>query len=229
MESLMENPMRAVLYLKELTTIVQNQQTLIQTQRHRIHELERKVEELLEENQSLKDQPFMALLPPTSPTYYPPTYLPVPSVPLAPVCSTSPALTALPSVAGPSASQPLGSGTPPPVPLPCFLPFLLQGRSQDLSLQPYLQFPSRLSTPFSLPPFPPLTLTISLLLGSRPNCPAPWDVLPKNENVLHQFCCPAADAEQKLPSSNHSSRYVERFHSHRYYSSSQEIKGGKKT
>uniref|UniRef100_A0A4W3GNR0 PDZ domain-containing protein n=1 Tax=Callorhinchus milii TaxID=7868 RepID=A0A4W3GNR0_CALMI len=36
-------------------------------------------------------RPFMALLPPTSPTYYPPTYLPVPSVPLAPVCSTSPA------------------------------------------------------------------------------------------------------------------------------------------
>ncbi|GCB82569.1 hypothetical protein scyTo_0022025 [Scyliorhinus torazame] len=57
MESLMENPMRAVLYLKELTTIVQNQQTLILTQRHRIHELELKVEELLQENQSLKDEP----------------------------------------------------------------------------------------------------------------------------------------------------------------------------
>eukprot|EP00061_Rhincodon_typus_P016142 g44197.t1 len=60
MESLMENPMRAVLYLKELTTIVQNQQTLIQTQRHRIHELELKVEELLEENQSLRDQPAIS-------------------------------------------------------------------------------------------------------------------------------------------------------------------------
>uniref|UniRef100_A0A4W3IQW8 Sushi domain-containing protein n=1 Tax=Callorhinchus milii TaxID=7868 RepID=A0A4W3IQW8_CALMI len=47
-----------------------------------------------------------------SPTYYPPTYLPIPSVPLAPVCYTSPAPTTLPSVAGPSASQPLGSGTP---------------------------------------------------------------------------------------------------------------------
>ncbi|KAG7497346.1 hypothetical protein JOB18_036140 [Solea senegalensis] len=42
MESLLDNPMKAVLYLKELTTIVQNQQSLIQTQRQRIDELERK-------------------------------------------------------------------------------------------------------------------------------------------------------------------------------------------
>uniref|UniRef100_A0A4W3HCB8 formate--tetrahydrofolate ligase n=1 Tax=Callorhinchus milii TaxID=7868 RepID=A0A4W3HCB8_CALMI len=50
-------------------------------------------------------RPFTASLPPTSLTYYPPTYLPVPSVPLAAVCSTSPAPSSLPSVAGPSASQ----------------------------------------------------------------------------------------------------------------------------
>uniref|UniRef100_A0A3B3RD07 IQ motif and SEC7 domain-containing protein 3 n=1 Tax=Paramormyrops kingsleyae TaxID=1676925 RepID=A0A3B3RD07_9TELE len=55
MESLLDNPMKAVLYLKELTTIVQNQQSLIQTQRQRIDELERKVEELIGENRQLKD------------------------------------------------------------------------------------------------------------------------------------------------------------------------------
>ncbi|MGH0115594.1 UNVERIFIED_CONTAM: hypothetical protein FKN15_037917 [Acipenser sinensis] len=57
MESLLDNPMKAVLYLKELTAIVQNQQSLIQTQRQRIDELERKVEELIGENRNLKDKP----------------------------------------------------------------------------------------------------------------------------------------------------------------------------
>uniref|UniRef100_A0A4W3J4I5 Anoctamin n=1 Tax=Callorhinchus milii TaxID=7868 RepID=A0A4W3J4I5_CALMI len=66
---------------------------------------------LISRSSSSPTRPFTALLPPTSPTYYPPTYLPVPSVPLAPVCSTSPAPT---SVVGPSASQPPGSGTPSP-------------------------------------------------------------------------------------------------------------------
>ncbi|KAM7378274.1 hypothetical protein PAMA_013257 [Pampus argenteus] len=47
--------MKAVLYLKELTTIVQNQQSLIQTQRQRIDELERKVEDLIGENRQLRD------------------------------------------------------------------------------------------------------------------------------------------------------------------------------
>uniref|UniRef100_A0AAY4EH02 IQ motif and SEC7 domain-containing protein 3 n=1 Tax=Denticeps clupeoides TaxID=299321 RepID=A0AAY4EH02_9TELE len=55
MESLLDNPMKAVLYLKELTTIVQNQQSLIQTQRQRIDELERKVEELIGENRQLRE------------------------------------------------------------------------------------------------------------------------------------------------------------------------------
>ncbi|KAJ8007227.1 hypothetical protein DPEC_G00115340 [Dallia pectoralis] len=55
MESLLDNPMKAVLYLKELTTIVQNQQSLIQTQRLRIDELERKVEDLIGENRQLRD------------------------------------------------------------------------------------------------------------------------------------------------------------------------------
>lgn len=53
--SLLENPMQAILYLKELTTIVQNQQSLIQTQRSRIEELDRRVDELIGENRHLRD------------------------------------------------------------------------------------------------------------------------------------------------------------------------------
>uniref|UniRef100_A0A4W3GWG8 6-phosphofructo-2-kinase/fructose-2,6-bisphosphatase 2 n=1 Tax=Callorhinchus milii TaxID=7868 RepID=A0A4W3GWG8_CALMI len=99
-------------------------------------------------------RPFTASLPPTSLTYYPPTYPPVPSVPLAPVCSTSPAPTALPSVVGPSASQPLGSGTLSPVPSP-LLPFP----------------PSRpVSRPFSLTvPSAPLSTLYPLLAPSLPS------------------------------------------------------------
>ncbi|KAG8138335.1 hypothetical protein E2320_004238 [Naja naja] len=56
MESLLENPVRAVLYLKELTAIVQNQQSLIHTQRQRIDELEKRLDELSTENRSLREQ-----------------------------------------------------------------------------------------------------------------------------------------------------------------------------
>ncbi|KAL7870972.1 hypothetical protein SRHO_G00084690 [Serrasalmus rhombeus] len=55
MSSLLENPLQAVLYLKELTAIVQNQQSLIQTQRHRIDALERRLGDLLVENRQLRD------------------------------------------------------------------------------------------------------------------------------------------------------------------------------
>eukprot|EP00062_Callorhinchus_milii_P013352 gi/632961373/ref/XP_007896721.1/ PREDICTED: IQ motif and SEC7 domain-containing protein 3-like [Callorhinchus milii] len=132
MESLMENPMRAVLYLKELTTIVQNQQTLIQTQRHRIHELERKVEELLEENQSLKDQPVS------------------------------------------------GGGHH----------HHHHHHQQQQQQQPDPQHQDRDPNH----KHPAISTRAAIICN------------PENENVLHQFCCPAADAEQKLPSSNHSSR-----------------------
>ncbi|XP_022535239.2 IQ motif and SEC7 domain-containing protein 3 isoform X1 [Astyanax mexicanus] len=55
MSSLLENPLQAILYLKELTAIVQNQQSLIQTQRHRIDALERRLGDLLVENRQLRD------------------------------------------------------------------------------------------------------------------------------------------------------------------------------
>ncbi|KAM7414497.1 hypothetical protein PAMA_019353 [Pampus argenteus] len=53
--SLLENPVQAILYLRELTTIVQNQQSLIQTQRARIEELDRRVDDLIGENRHLRD------------------------------------------------------------------------------------------------------------------------------------------------------------------------------
>lgn len=53
--SLLENPVQAILYLRELTTIVQNQQSLIQTQRSRIEELDRRVDDLIGENRHLRD------------------------------------------------------------------------------------------------------------------------------------------------------------------------------
>ncbi|XP_056133126.1 IQ motif and SEC7 domain-containing protein 3 [Lampris incognitus] len=70
MESLLDNPMKAVLYLKELTTIVQNQQSLIQTQRQRIDELERKVEDLIGENRQLRD-PHQYVHHPPHPHHHP--------------------------------------------------------------------------------------------------------------------------------------------------------------
>uniref|UniRef100_A0A8C2Q288 IQ motif and SEC7 domain-containing protein 3 n=1 Tax=Cyprinus carpio TaxID=7962 RepID=A0A8C2Q288_CYPCA len=69
MSSLLENPLQAVLYLKELTAIVQNQQSLIQTQRYRIDILERRLEDLAVENRLLRDSSSHHRHPPR---YHPP-------------------------------------------------------------------------------------------------------------------------------------------------------------
>uniref|UniRef100_A0A8C9WY94 IQ motif and SEC7 domain-containing protein 3 n=1 Tax=Sander lucioperca TaxID=283035 RepID=A0A8C9WY94_SANLU len=74
MESLLDNPMKAVLYLKELTTIVQNQQSLIQTQRQRIDDLERKVEDLIGENRQLRDPHHYVQLPAQHHHHHHPTH-----------------------------------------------------------------------------------------------------------------------------------------------------------
>ena len=80
MESLLENPVRAVLYLKELTAIVQNQQSLIHTQRQRIDELERRLDELSAENRSLwEHQQLLQAQPP--PGLVPPSPAPLPVTP----------------------------------------------------------------------------------------------------------------------------------------------------
>lgn len=80
MESLLENPVRAVLYLKELTAIVQNQQSLIHTQRQRIDELERRLDELSAENRSLwEHQQLLQAQPP--PGLVAPSPAPLPATP----------------------------------------------------------------------------------------------------------------------------------------------------
>ena len=80
MESLLENPVRAVLYLKELTAIVQNQQSLIHTQRQRIDELEQRLDELSAENRSLwEHQQLLQAQPP--PGLVPPSPSQLPAIP----------------------------------------------------------------------------------------------------------------------------------------------------
>lgn len=87
MESLLENPVRAVLYLKELTAIVQNQQSLIHTQRQRIDELERRLDELSAENRSLwEHQQLLQAQPP--PGLVPPSPAPLSPIPVTAATAT---------------------------------------------------------------------------------------------------------------------------------------------
>uniref|UniRef100_A0A8D2DSG4 IQ motif and SEC7 domain-containing protein 3 n=1 Tax=Sciurus vulgaris TaxID=55149 RepID=A0A8D2DSG4_SCIVU len=200
MESLLENPVRAVLYLKELTAIVQNQQSLIHTQRQRIDELERRLDELSAENRSLWEhqqllqaQPPPGLVPPSS------ALLPAPSA-TAPTAAQEPLQDhgQLPSAAPQSApEQPQ-----------------LQHHGQ-LVVQPQPGPSSRAHSPQS-PHQHPVTLgAVADKEKERPPscCAAAGALLqhkspaalgkgvlsrrPENATVLHQFCCPAADAEQK--------------------------------
>ncbi|XP_058440106.1 IQ motif and SEC7 domain-containing protein 3 isoform X2 [Marmota monax] len=200
MESLLENPVRAVLYLKELTAIVQNQQSLIHTQRQRIDELERRLDELSAENRSLwEHQQLLQAQPP--PGLVPPSSAPLPAPP-----ATAPA----------AAQEPLQnhgqlqSATPQSAPEQP----QLQHHGQ-LLVQPQAGPSSRAHSPQS-PHQHPVTLgAVADKEKERPPscCAAAGALLqhkspaalgkgvlsrrPENETVLHQFCCPAADAEQK--------------------------------
>ncbi|XP_033079245.1 IQ motif and SEC7 domain-containing protein 3 isoform X6 [Trachypithecus francoisi] len=203
MESLLENPVRAVLYLKELTAIVQNQQSLIHTQRERIDELERRLDELSAENRSLwEHQQLLQAQPP--PGLVPPSSAPLPAAPAA----------ASPAAA--RAQEPLqdqgqrSAAAPQPAPeLPS-----LQHHGQLLE-QPQRGPGSRAHTPQS--PHKHLGTQGAVTDKEKerpPSCCAAAGALlqhkspsalgkgvlsrrPENETVLHQFCCPAADAEQK--------------------------------
>ncbi|XP_073400299.1 IQ motif and SEC7 domain-containing protein 3 isoform X2 [Dendrobates tinctorius] len=129
MENLLENPVRAVLYLRELTSIVQNQQSLIHTQRQRIDELERRLDQLGTENRSLRDLHQAA-----------------------------------PHSAPESPAQSPAHQHPEPEPEP--------GQSAAPRSSPQVHKPQTLC---------------KAILGRKA----------ENETVLHQFCCPVADAEQK--------------------------------
>ncbi|XP_045151831.1 IQ motif and SEC7 domain-containing protein 3 [Echinops telfairi] len=195
MESLLENPVRAVLYLKELTAIVQNQQSLIHTQRQRIDELERRLDELSAENRSLwEHQQLLQAQPP------PGLVPPLPAPPAAAAGAQEPLQN----------HGQLSPAAPPPAPeqLP------LQHHGQ-LLVQPQPGPSSRAHAPQSPHQHPVAPGAVADKEKERPPscCAAAGTLLqhkspaalgkgvltrrPENETVLHQFCCPAADAEQK--------------------------------
>nr|XP_060515704.1 IQ motif and SEC7 domain-containing protein 3 [Panthera onca] len=203
MESLLENPVRAVLYLKELTAIVQNQQSLIHTQRQRIDELERRLDELSAENRSLwEHQQLLQAQPP--PGLVPPSPAPLPVTPA----------TAAAAAAGPQEPLQNHGQLSPAAPQPAPEQPPLQHHGQ-LLVQPQPGPSSRAHAPQSPHQHPVAPGAVADKEKERPPscCTAAGTLLqhkspaalgkgvlsrrPENETVLHQFCCPAADAEQK--------------------------------
>ncbi|XP_007469528.1 PREDICTED: IQ motif and SEC7 domain-containing protein 3 isoform X1 [Lipotes vexillifer] len=196
MESLLENPVRAVLYLKELTAIVQNQQSLIHTQRQRIDELERRLDELSAENRSLwEHQQLLQALPP--PGLVPPSPAPLP---------------ATPATAASAAQEQLRDHGQLPPTAPEKPP--LQHHGQLLAQpQPGPSGRAHASQPPHHHPAGPGAVADKEKERPPSCCAAAGTLLqhkspaalgkgvlsrrPENETVLHQFCCPAADAEQK--------------------------------
>ncbi|XP_067090132.1 IQ motif and SEC7 domain-containing protein 3 [Osmerus mordax] len=184
--SLLENPVQAILYLRELTTIVQNQQSLIQTQRSRIDELDRRVDDLLGENRHLRDVRGQQLHyhHHPDPSYHHHHYHPDPQ----------------PTVPGPlpdhdppqpqfATAQPLSTPLQPADP----------GEMQLVPAHPQTPSPGEASPGAgedgttspgcrSLVPLTPTTLCRSLALARK-----------SDQTVLHQFCCPAPEAPEADP------------------------------
>ncbi|KAM9772381.1 IQ motif and SEC7 domain-containing protein 3 isoform 2-T2 [Syngnathus typhle] len=203
MESLLDNPMKAVLYLKELTTIVQNQQSLIQTQRQRIDELERKVEDLIGENRQLRD-PHQYVQHQHRHHHPAPQPQPQPQPP-APQPHAHPHQHHNKAATGqhqhhhhqhrPSSSPPPPAATPSPA--------QHHHNSQHLQLVPATSPPGQASpeTPEEgkrspcckslVPQTPTTTLCRSVGLARKAD----------NQTVLHQFCCPAPEAPEGETSS----------------------------
>ncbi|XP_028972862.2 IQ motif and SEC7 domain-containing protein 3 isoform X2 [Esox lucius] len=194
MESLLDNPMKAVLYLKELTTIVQNQQSLIQTQRLRIDELERKVEDLIGENRQLRD-PHQSYHHPHHHHPSPRSASPQPPVHLHQHTAANKA-GVYPSqqpqqVASLSAQPP--QHPPPPHPSvhhPQQLQLVPTSPPSPKASQSSPEFAEEDKKSSacckSLVPQTPTTLCRSIGLARKA----------ENQTVLHQFCCPAPEAPE---------------------------------
>ncbi|KAF4101132.1 IQ motif and SEC7 domain-containing protein 3 isoform X1 [Onychostoma macrolepis] len=169
MSSLLENPLQAVLYLKELTAIVQNQQSLIQTQRYRIDILERRLEDLAVENRQLRDS--------SSHHRHPPRYHPPPP----------PRTSSLPRTSR--------AGTPPVQtqqqqqqhPSPLDMQLVPAGPS-NASPDSADEDDNDAQDPCcrSLVPQTPATLCRAVGLPRAS----------ESQTVLHQFCCPAPEAPE---------------------------------
>ncbi|XP_020857378.1 LOW QUALITY PROTEIN: IQ motif and SEC7 domain-containing protein 3 [Phascolarctos cinereus] len=215
MESLLENPVRAVLYLKELTAIVQNQQSLIHTQRQRIDELEKRLDELSAENRSLwEQQQLLQNHPP--PGLVPPSQAPLQASQASATASSPEPPQNQGQLSTIAPLPPLAVAAPPQQPPPP-LQQLTQHHGQ-LATQPQ-PGPSRALAPQTVHQHtavsgaaadkekerPPCCTAAGTLLPHKPPAALGKGVLgrrPENETVLHQFCCPAADAEQKPASSD---------------------------
>uniref|UniRef100_A0A1A8BC81 IQ motif and SEC7 domain-containing protein 3 n=2 Tax=Nothobranchius TaxID=28779 RepID=A0A1A8BC81_NOTKA len=177
--SLLENPVQAILYLRELTTIVQNQQSLIQTQRARIEELDRRVDELIGENRHLRDvrvqHPYLHHL---HHHHFPdPSCLHHHHHPQEPQLKTGggslPDHAATPAQIEAAPAQPLDPGDMQLVP------------ADPSTISPLESETENGSCPScrSLVPMTPTTLCRSLTLARKS----------ESETVLHQFCCPAPE------------------------------------
>ncbi|XP_076860837.1 IQ motif and SEC7 domain-containing protein 3 isoform X2 [Brachyhypopomus gauderio] len=186
MESLLDNPMKAVLYLKELTTIVQNQQSLIQTQRQRIDELERKVEDLIGENRRLREPHQYH----HHHHHHPP-----------PAPAGSPQVHQHPHPAAGKAASP---GQPPQH--PC------QPPQHPPQPPPPVHHPQHLQLVPTSPPSPKTSQSSPDSAEEDKRSPCCKSLVPQtptslrrsvglarkaeNQTVLHQFCCPAPDAPE---------------------------------
>ncbi|XP_070265620.1 IQ motif and SEC7 domain-containing protein 3 isoform X3 [Myotis yumanensis] len=203
MESLLDNPVRAVLYLKELTAIVQNQQSLIHTQRQRIDELERRLDELSAENRSLwEHQQLLQAQPP--PGLVPPSPAPLPAIPVTAATATAVAQEQLQNHGQLPPTSPQTVPEQPPIQHHGqFLVHPSPGHSgrAHAPQSPHQQTgaPGAVANKEKERP-PSCCAAAGTLLQHKSPAALGKGVLsrrPENETVLHQFCCPAADAEQK--------------------------------
>ncbi|XP_069567273.1 IQ motif and SEC7 domain-containing protein 3 isoform X2 [Brachyistius frenatus] len=187
--SLLENPVQAILYLRELTTIVQNQQSLIQTQRSRIEELDRRVDELIGENRHLQDVRVQQQLPYLHHLHHHPHPHPDPSClhhhhhPQDPQLSggspTDHAAAPAQVEVAPGVVQP----SPPPAMDPGDMQLVPADPSTISPVESESENGGSCASCRSLVPMTPTTLCRSLALARKS----------ESETVLHQFCCPAPE------------------------------------
>ncbi|XP_076848712.1 IQ motif and SEC7 domain-containing protein 3 isoform X2 [Brachyhypopomus gauderio] len=174
MSSLLENPLQAVLYLKELTAIVQNQQSLIQTQRHRIDTLERRMGELAFENRQLRESSHRP-----RPRHDPP---PPPRIHSLPRAAQRPRPA---SKDGTSSLQAQRAQTQ-------------QHSPQNMQLVPAVPInaspessPEDTREPCCRSLVPQTSTALCRSLGIPRNS--------ESQTVLHQFCCPAPEVPEREP------------------------------